>query len=146
MKISLPLIFLRWSKHSNSCFEVRCLLVLEILLSYIWFNPLLMLPGTHSRCLSSPTSFVPDQSPEDVQAADLQCCCLVIIRFPPVPQGHGLFFPLHVETGLVEGPGYQALSKHGQGQSVFSTVLFVQLWVITQALKSQHSFGSLAAL
>lgn len=71
---------------------------------------------------------------------------LVIIGFPPVPQGHRLFFPLHVETGLVEGPGYQALSKHGQGQCVFSTVLFVQLWVITQALKSQHSFGSLAAL
>lgn len=71
---------------------------------------------------------------------------LVIIVFPPVPQGHRLFFPLRVETGLVEGPGYQALSKHGQGQSVFSTVLFVQLWVIMQALKSQHSFGSLAAL
>lgn len=71
---------------------------------------------------------------------------LVITGFPSVPQGHRLFFPLHVETGLVKGPGYQALSKHGQGQSVFSTVLFVQLWVITQTLKSQHSFGSLAAL
>lgn len=71
---------------------------------------------------------------------------LVIIVLPCIPQGHRLFFPLHVGTGLVEGPGYLALSKHGQGQSVFSTVLFVQLWVITQALKSQHSFCSLAAL
>jgi len=69
---------------------------------------------------------------------------LVILAFPRVPQGHRLFF--HVEPGLVEGPGYLALSKHGQGQSVFSTVLFVQLWVIMQALKSQHSFCSLAAL
>lgn len=41
-KISLPWIFLEWSKHSNSCFEVCCLLALEILPSYIWFNPLLI--------------------------------------------------------------------------------------------------------
>lgn len=71
---------------------------------------------------------------------------LVIIVFPLVPQGHRLFFPLRVETECAKGPGYLALSKHGQGQSVFSTVLFVQLWVIMQALKSQHSFCSLAAL
>lgn len=67
---------------------------------------------------------------------------LVIIVFLHV---HRRFFPLCAEAKLVDGPGYLALSKHGQGQSVFSTVLFVQLWVVTQALKSQHSFCSLAA-
>ena len=135
-----------WLRHNNSCLKGAVYLYLRYcchICSLIHF----------SRCQVHKTDTCHHQpvlsQTSPLKMFKLLTCdvaALVIIVFPRVPQGHCLFFPLHVETGLVEGPGYLALSKHGQGQSVFSAVLFVQLWVITQALKSQHSFCSLAAL